>query len=108
MSTMIFASEWTKGSKRARQHVDTWQTQLQRVGRLCETIARQQKQQHERTRQHMHERQAAKPHYTQLHMLQLTLFESNLAEHMRCLRKEAEAEEAAAAVAAAKKRHWCF
>ena len=107
MSTMLLASEYGKGTKRAQQHVHTWQTTLHLVGQVCDALARQEaKSEQARTLHGMHERQAPKPHYTQLHMLQLTAFENGLADYVDGLEKDAAA--AAAAATAAAKRGWCF
>ena len=109
MSTMLLASEYAKGSKRAQHHIHTWQTTLHLVGQICVGLARKQaKTEQARTLQHMHERQAPKPHYTQLHMLQLTAFEDGLSNYVDGLEKDAAAASAAsAAAAAAAKRGWC-
>jgi hypothetical protein len=107
MSTMLLASEYGKGTKRAQQHVHTLQTTLHLVGQVCDALARQEaKSEQARTLHGMHERQAPKPHYTQLHMLQLTAFENGLADYVDGLEKDAAA--AAAAATAAAKRGWCF
>ena len=75
---------------------------------ICDELAKQQaKNEHARTLQHMHERQAPKPHYTQLHMLQLTAFEDGLTNFVDGLEKDAAAAAASAAAAAAAKRGWC-
>jgi hypothetical protein len=108
MSTMLLASEYAKGSKHAQHHIHTWQTTLHLVGQICDELAKQQaKTEHARTLQHMHESQAPKPHYTQLHMLQLTAFEDGLTNFVDGLEKDAAAAAASAAAAAAAKRGWC-
>lgn len=108
MSTLLFASEYAKGTKRAQQHVNTWQTTLHLVGQVCDALARHQaRSDNARTLHDMHERQAPKPHFTQLHMLQLTAFEDGLADYIDGLEKDLAAK-AATAGADAKRRGWCF
>ena len=42
MQVQIFASEWRRGSKRARQHVQAWARELADVAEICAAITRQQ------------------------------------------------------------------